>query len=71
MPMEERSIQKLEQYGSQGRPVLRSKTGRWWACSFIVGTVPLNSLFPYIFDVISVFNKLNTLFPYIYIYIYI
>ena len=26
----------------KGRPVLRSKTGRWRACSFIVGTVSIS-----------------------------
>ena len=24
----------------KGRPILRSKTGRWRACSFIVGMLP-------------------------------
>ena len=33
----------------KGRPVLRSKTGNWRACFFIVGTVPLNSLLPSIY----------------------
>lgn len=29
----------------KGRPVLRSKTGRWRACSFIVGKAPCTILF--------------------------